>query len=230
MILPARFLGTEATNAISPGATAAPSRFRAKPSSSIRSAVDAEKPGLSAHERLHHLAGHGIGLADTPPPRGSHPRGDHANVVGTSPPGSPDSDRAGRRRVPAIPLSPVPVDGDPRQGAAQVVRHVAQHPAPGRARRRSARPGGWSARSRPGCARGPPAEPPGSSRGAACASAAGAARRWRSREGAGRGAARAGAVLRCGARAPPGGARRCRRADSAPGAYAASRASPGRQR
>ena len=64
MILPLRVLGRLARKSISLGATAAPSRLRAWPSNSRRSASPGSKPGLERDEGLDHLAHHRVGLAD----------------------------------------------------------------------------------------------------------------------------------------------------------------------
>jgi hypothetical protein len=65
MILPLRVRGRVDRNAISFGATAAPRRLRAWPSSSS-AATRSRESRLERDEGLHHLAGHRIGLADDP--------------------------------------------------------------------------------------------------------------------------------------------------------------------
>ncbi len=64
MILPLRVRGSVGRNAISFGATAAPRRLRAWPSSSRRSSSVGLEPRLERDERLDHLADHRVGLAD----------------------------------------------------------------------------------------------------------------------------------------------------------------------
>ena len=64
MIFPLRVLGRFGSNAISLGATTAPSRVRAKASSSRRSASLGSNPVLERDEGLDHLHGHRVGLAD----------------------------------------------------------------------------------------------------------------------------------------------------------------------
>ena len=66
MILPLRVRGSAGRNAISFGATAAPSRLRAWPSSSMRRSSLSLRTGLQRNERLDDFADHGVGLADDP--------------------------------------------------------------------------------------------------------------------------------------------------------------------
>ena len=66
MILPLRVLGRLRRKSISFGATAAPSRLRAWPSNSRRSASPASKPGFSATKAFTTSPAMGSGLPITP--------------------------------------------------------------------------------------------------------------------------------------------------------------------
>ena len=64
MILPLRVCGSASTNSISLGATAAPSRLRAWPSTFPPQVVVGGEPVFQRDERLDHLADRRVGLAD----------------------------------------------------------------------------------------------------------------------------------------------------------------------